>query len=185
MQNEPCFHAEIERRLKRLDRVVPAVGISRKIRLAHPANDMLEPPAISHTGGKGQEENVAAGNEGARKPVFEHRDFDVTRERRLADFPQNAEIDGVIVTEALDPVGKCQRQFAADVLAALEFDHMTLPVIKPDSFDALELVQRPGEAGCRILPARKEHKGAIVIEVHAKSFSLLCLSHASAFLTPL
>src|ERR1700722_4255992 len=185
MQNEPCFHAEIERRLKRLDRVVPAVRISGKIRLAHPANDVLEPPAIGHTGGKGQEENVATGNEGAREPVFEHRDFDVTREPRLADFPQNAEVDGVVITEAPDPIGKFQRQFATYVLAALEIDHMTLPVIKPDCFDALELVQRPGEAGCRILPTRKEHKGAIVIEVHARSFSLLCLSHASAFLTPL
>src|ERR1700689_4891670 len=173
MQNKPCFHAEIERRLKRLDGVVPAVGISRKIRLAHPADDMLEPPAISHTGGKGQEKNVAAGNEGARKPVFEHRDFDVTRERRLADFPQNAEVDGVVVTEALDPVGKFQRQFATDVLAALEFDHMTLPIIKPDCFDALELAQRPGEAGCRVLPARKKHKSAIVIEFHAGPFSLV------------
>jgi len=42
-----------------------------------------------------------------------------------------------------------------------EFDGVPLAVVETDGLDARETLQRPGEANCRVLPAREENKCGI------------------------
>ena len=66
------LHAEIERRLHRLDRLVAAIGIAGEIRLAHAADDMAHAPPIGQRGREGEEQKIAAGHESSRQPVGAH-----------------------------------------------------------------------------------------------------------------
>jgi hypothetical protein len=43
---------------------------------------------------------------------------------------------------------------------------MALAVIKADGLDASETVERPGEAGGRILPAREQHQCGVIVRSH-------------------
>ena len=42
-----------------------------------------------------------------------------------------------------------------------EFDDVPLAIIKTNRFDVAELIQRPGQTGCGILTAGKQHKGSV------------------------
>ena len=63
-EHEAALHAEVERDLHGLDRIVPAVRIAGVVGLAHAADDALDAAAIGDGCGIGEEEQVAAGDEG-------------------------------------------------------------------------------------------------------------------------
>src|SRR5690242_16065227 len=119
---------------------------------------MLQPAPITNRRRKGKEQDVAAGHKGVRQPARLEADRAVAGQRRVADPPEHAEIDEVIDAEPFIPLGKVAAQAPLDRLPAIEFNPMALAVIESDRLHARKSGERPGQAGRRILPARKQHK---------------------------
>src|SRR6202040_327086 len=122
------------------------------------ADEMPRPAAIADGGGKGEEQQIAAGDKRIRQAALRESDRGVTGQRRVADLAQDAEIDDVVVAELAAPV----REFAAQALdrrgTAIQLNPMALAVIEPDRLDGGEAGQRPGQAGRRILPSREKNE---------------------------
>jgi hypothetical protein len=68
----------------------------------------------------------------------------------------------VVVAEAHGPIRKIAAERGADGVAHGELDAVALAVVEADGFDMGEAVERPGEAGSRILAAGKQHQRARV-----------------------
>ena len=160
VQHEAAIHAEIERDLHRLDGVVAAIGIARKIRFAHAADDMADAAPIGEGGRKRQENEVSTGHEGVRQAVLAKGDFGPPRQSRLGDRRKRRQSERMVALEALRPGREPVRKRVPYHLALGEFDHMALAVIVADRLDMREALQRPGKAGRRILPAREQHQRA-------------------------
>src|SRR5271154_4205423 len=77
----------------------------------------------------------------------------------------------MVLAEALDPIRKSQRQFLANLGAALQFNGMALSVVKTDRFNVREPIERPRETGRRILSAGEKNECTIVVEFHVHSFN--------------
>jgi hypothetical protein len=60
MEHQALVHAQVKRQLHRLYSVVPAIGIAREVGLAHAANNVPDPSAISDGGSEGQKQKIAA-----------------------------------------------------------------------------------------------------------------------------
>src|ERR1700676_357229 len=58
------------------------------------------------------------------------------------------------------------------MVAALKFDGVTLPVVETEHFGTGKALQRPGEAGRRILSAGKKHQGSLVSQLVAHALPL-------------
>jgi hypothetical protein len=112
VNDKAVVHAERQRHLQRLQSVVAAIGITRIIGLAHAADEMPRPAAIADGGGKGEEQQIAAGDKRIRQSALLESDRGVTGQRRVADLAQDAEIDDVVVAELAAPV----REFPAQTL---------------------------------------------------------------------
>src|SRR5687768_9251550 len=66
-ENKTRLHSEIDCCLKRFDRIVAAIGIARKVCLAHPSNDDFDVAPIGYRCGYCQKKNVPSGDESCRK----------------------------------------------------------------------------------------------------------------------
>src|ERR1700757_2250497 len=97
-------HAERQCRLQRLQGVVAAIGIARIIGLAHAADKMPRSAAVAERGGKGEEQQVAAGHKGIRQSALLKADRSVAGQRRVADLAEDAEINYEIVAELAAPI---------------------------------------------------------------------------------
>ena len=60
MEHKALIHAQVKHQLHRLYGVVPANGIAREVSLAHAANNVPDPPAISDGGSEGQIQKILA-----------------------------------------------------------------------------------------------------------------------------
>ncbi len=120
-QHEAGVHADIERNLHRLDRVVAAIGIAGKIRLAHAADDALQAAPVGERGGKGQEDQVAARHERVGQAPCIGFDRDLARHRRLGDRAERGKIERVIVAEPFAPGRFQRRKLVAHDGALLQF----------------------------------------------------------------
>ena len=60
MEHKALIHAQVKRQLHHLYSVVPAIGIAREVGLAHAANNVPYPLAISDGGNEGQNQEIAA-----------------------------------------------------------------------------------------------------------------------------
>ena len=66
----------------------------------------------------------------------------------------------MVGAEPARPGGEARTEAIEDRRPHVEFDPVALAIIEAQGFDMGEPLQRPGEAGRGILPARKEHDGA-------------------------
>ena len=117
LDDEILFHAEVQRDLHRLQRVVAAIGIAGIIRLAHAADEMAQTAAEGDRGGEREEQQIAAGHEGVGQAVLVGDDGDVARHRRLRDRAEHAEIEQMILAEPARP-GGIARRVASRILRA-------------------------------------------------------------------
>ena len=163
VQHEAVLHAEVERDLQRLDRVVAAIGIAGIVRLAHPAYYVAQAAPVGERGREGQEDDVAAGHEGVGQARGPEPDCRIPRQRRLGDLSQCVEGQGVVLAEPERPGRVDAQQAVPQDGAAVEFDPVALAVIEAQRLDVIEPVQRPGEAGGRILPPREQHEGLAIV----------------------
>jgi len=161
VDHQTALHAEVERRLERLQRVVAAVRIAREIRLAHAAHQALEASAIGDRGRHREEQDVSAGHEGVGQPVFEHAELDVPGERGLADLADHAEVDDAVLAEPCGPIGKCRSDLGEHRAAAVQLDTVALPIVEANGLDMREAGKRPGEASRRVLATGKQHEGFV------------------------
>src|SRR5260370_21996639 len=93
--------------------------------------------------GEGQEQQVAAGYESGRQAVFAERDLGLARERGVADATEHAEIDEMVLAEALGPFGRDPAQRRGDGLAAGKLHLMALTVIDSHPLPPVETSQPP------------------------------------------
>jgi hypothetical protein len=161
VDDETPFHAEIERKLHSLQRVVAAVRIAGIVGLAHAGDDMFHATAIGERPGESKEDQIAAGHEGRRQPGIGKCDCRIAGERRLRDRGERVEREQVVVTEPLPPAFIARRKAFADARAHLQFHRMALAIEEPDGLDMTKTRECPGEAHGRILPAGEQNKGAI------------------------
>lgn len=162
VQYEALFHAEVERHLQRLDRVIAAVGIAGIIRLADAGDDVFEAAAIGEGCGEGEEDEVAAGHEGVGQALVGHGDGDRSRQGGVGDLAEGRETECMVRPQSRRPFGFHRGQPVADRRAAGELDLMTLAIVEAKGLDMAVAVEGPGQAGGRILPAGEEDKGAVV-----------------------
>ncbi len=162
VQHEAALHAEVQRHLQGLHRVVAAIRVAGIIRLAHAGDDVPDAPPVGERGGEGEEDEVAPRHEGVRQARRLEADLGLPRERRVGDGAQRVEGEHVILAEALPPGGVDGREAGAQALPAIELDPVALAVIEAQRLDAGVTVERPGEAGGRILPAGEQDEGRVV-----------------------
>ncbi len=74
MDDEAAVHAERERNLHRLDRVVAAVRIAGEICLAHAGDEMFNAAPVGESCGEAEKYEIAAGHE--RRRQARRGDFD-------------------------------------------------------------------------------------------------------------
>src|SRR5216683_1595394 len=160
LQHEAPVHAQAERDLQRLDGVVAAVRVAGEIGLAHTAHQSAYAPAVGERRGGGEKKQISPGDEGVGESGVAHFDLDVVRHGGRAERGDDAEIEHVVFAEFFSPRGKTLAQLGEDHRAALELDRVALAVVEAHRLDAREIRERPGEAGGRILPARKKHERA-------------------------
>ena len=100
------IHAEIERYLQRLDRLIPAVRVTRKVGLAHPSNDDFMAASISNRRCRCEKKNVSPWNKRRGKTVFAHLDGHFANKGRVADRLEKSQFKYDIFTEPLRPNGE-------------------------------------------------------------------------------
>src|SRR5689334_12935142 len=110
---------------------------------------MPDAPAIPERRREGKEQQVAAGHKGVRQTVLPEPDRAVACQRRVADPPEHAKIDQVILAEPALPFGELAAQPLRDSATAFQLNPVPLAVIEPDRLDPREAAQRPGETGRR------------------------------------
>jgi hypothetical protein len=66
------------------------------------------------------------------------------------------DLENMIFAQARCPARKLLAYLLNDNFSAVELDAVALAVVEADGLDLLEALERPGEAGGRILPAGKE-----------------------------
>jgi hypothetical protein len=147
MEHQPLVHPHVQGDLQRLDRVVAAVRIAGIIRLAHAADEMPELAPDGQGRRQGEEEEVAARDERVGQAVLAEGDLGLSGEGRVADLPQDGEVQQVIVPEPLAPSRRKPGEPSAKVRPAVQLDPVALAVVEADGLDPLEPLQRPGEAG--------------------------------------
>lgn len=169
-EHEATLHAEVQRHLKRFDRIVPAIGIARKIGFAHAAHDAAEGPPIRESARIGEKEQVAPGHESVRQAFRHGCDFNVMRHRGgTKGGHRGADIKHVIGSKA---GSETLPEGSANAIAAVQFHTMALAVEKAERFDMRKLVQRPGQAGCAILAAGEQYQHPLCAQtiVHDRSY---------------
>lgn len=146
----------IDRDLERLHCIVSAVGVTRIVGLAEAGDGVFQTALMSHDRRQGEEDEVTAGHEGARKPVRPLRERQIRREGARAHLLENSQVDDVVTAEPRSPFRIDAGDARADQLAAIHLDRVPLAVREADGLDMLVAGQRPGQAGRGILTARKE-----------------------------
>src|SRR5258708_30890248 len=159
LDRETAVHAERERNLRRLDRVVAAIRVAGEIGLAHAADEYVVGPSISDGGSQGEKDEIAAGHERVRQLRLLHLEFHLAGERGLADLAEEAEIQQVAFAEPRSPLRKGGGQQLQDALARIELGSMALAVVETDGLDTLVAPERPGQPGPGVLSSREEHQG--------------------------
>jgi hypothetical protein len=157
LEREARVHAQAERDLQRLDRVVAAIGIAREVRFAHAADQYADAAPVGRRAGEGEEEQVAPGYEGVRQARGLHADFHVVRHRGGAEPAQHVELQQMIAAEARRPARKFAPQPREDARPAIELGAVALPVVEADGLDARVALERPGQADGRILAAGEQN----------------------------
>ena len=158
LEQKAPVHAERQRDLHRLERVVAAVGIARVIRLAHAADQHVDVAPVGDRGRVCEEQQVAARNERVRQPRVRHPYLGCAGERGARQLPQLAHRDEVIFTEPARPAREAGAQSVQHERPHLEFDGVPLSVVEPDRLDLAVAVERPGEAGGGILTSGEQHE---------------------------
>ena len=97
MNHETAFHPQIERELHAFDRIVATIGITGEVCLAHAGNQMLHSPPVGERTRKGEENEIAAGNEGRRQPARAHLNGNVPSEGCVGNRCERAELEHVIL----------------------------------------------------------------------------------------
>ena len=65
----------------------------------------------------------------------------------------------MIISESFSPLRLKLRHFFAHAYATLQFRLMPLSIVNTNRFHSSKTLERPAEAGSRILPSRKKDKG--------------------------
>src|SRR5262245_48870082 len=99
--------------------------------------------AITHRGGKCEEQQVAARDKSVRPPCCINRRRWLAGQRRIADLPQHAQIDDVVTGKLAVPLRALAPQTLHHTLPAIELDTMALAVIETDSFNRSKARERP------------------------------------------
>jgi hypothetical protein len=163
LEREALPHTERDGDLQRFDRVVATIGITGEIGLAHAANDHTEFATISQRGSELKKKQIATRHERIRQTVFLKFDFNIARQRGVGELPEHAQINHVIVAQALRPFRKLFANRSDHLLPRFEFDAMTLTVIEAHGFHVRIPRERPREARRGILSAGEEHKCTLMI----------------------
>ena len=157
VQDKPTLHSKIERDLESLDRVVSAIRISGIIGFTHAGDDIAEATTVSQGCGKGQEDQIAARHERVWQPAFAHLDGCIPRQRRVGNLTERGQTNRVFLSEAPGPGRVLFAHALADLTAAFQLHTMTLTVVKANGLDRGKPLQRPSQAGGRILASREKH----------------------------
>src|SRR5204862_23210 len=103
MQLEILGHAEIERRLQRLDGLVAAIRIAGIIRLAHAADDVADAAPVRQRRRAGEKHQIAAGHKGVGQAVLAHCNGDIACQRGIGNFGQRRDFERVVLAEFCCP----------------------------------------------------------------------------------
>src|SRR6185312_1143364 len=155
---EGAADAEGQDPLHRVHGLAPAVRIARIVRLAHAADQGVQPAPVGERGGIGQEDEIAPRYEGRGQPALGGLDRPLGGQRGLADGAERADIQMVVRADTLAPYGKFGPQPRPDIKARRELRGVSLAVVEAHGLDPLEPVQRPGQADAGVLSAREEHE---------------------------
>src|SRR5690242_20535996 len=128
VNDETTVHPERQCRLQRLQGVVSAIGVAGIVGFAHLADKVPRRAAVTESGGEGKEQQIAAGDKSVRQAALLEGDRDVAGQRRIADLPEYAQINEVVLAELAAPIGKFTAQPLDKAGAAVELDAMALAV---------------------------------------------------------
>ena len=154
---EALIHAERQRYLHRLERVITAVGIARIVGLAHAADQHADVASIGDRGRIGEKQQIAARHEGGRQTLRADADLCRLGQRRVGQPAQLAHRDQVVVTEPRCPKREEFAQRSEYPRSHLQFDRVALAVVEADGLNPFIARQCPGEAGRRVLSAREQN----------------------------
>src|SRR5476651_2621904 len=160
-QLDARVHAEVERHLQGLHRVVAAVGITGEIGLAHAADQHRQAAPVGHRGRHRHEQQVATGDEGVRQAVGLGLDGDIVRHRRLRNARNQRQVDHVVFAETFGPQRRLGAQLGQQRRAHRQLDGMALAVIEADGLDARVTRQRPRQTGGGILSTAEQDQRGI------------------------
>ena len=96
---EAAVHAEVEGHLQRLDRVVPAVGVTAIVGLADARDDVLDATTVSQCAGKGQKEQVACRHKRIWQSGSSIFQFFTSGETSIAYLSQNLQVQRMILSQ--------------------------------------------------------------------------------------
>src|SRR5262245_63628981 len=110
------------------------------------AYEMFHPAPICERAGKGEENEIAAGNERRRQPARANLDGDLARERGIGNGRQRPEMKHVILAEPFAPRRLERRDAFTHALPRLKLGAMALLVIEAQRLDASKTLERPRQA---------------------------------------
>ncbi len=131
---------------------------SRKVRLAHAADQHADPAAVGDRTTQGKNSTVRPGTKYVGKPSALQPDLRVVRHRGDADLREHAQVQQVVVAEPGGPLRKAVPNRLPHDQALVQLDRVALAVVEGDRLHMRVARQRPGEAGGRILPAGEQHQ---------------------------
>ena len=148
--------AQVQRKLHGLERVIAAVGVAGVIGLTHAGDDAAQPATPRDGAGAGQEQQVAAGDEGVRQAFVGHHDRLFGGQRGLAQAgDRRGQVHHVVRPQIRGGQG------LADRLPAVEFDGVPLAVAEADRLHMGIAGERPGQAGRGVLPAGEQDQSVV------------------------
>ena len=162
IHHEALLHAEIERDLQRLQRIVAAIGIAGIIRLAHAADEMFDAAPVGDRSGKGEEQQVAPGNESVGQAARGEGDLLVLGERGLAELAEESkDRAGGLRRDAPPMIGKSC--FSAARMSARQSSSIAvaLAVVETDGLDMRIALERPCEARGGVLSSGEEDQRGV------------------------
>ena len=123
---------------------------------------MAQPAPVGQGRPIGQEDEVATWHEGGRQSLVGDLEGALGRHGGLSDRPKAREVDEVVGAQPRRPIWELGGYGLADDLARGHLHSVALTIVEADRLHMLIAGQRPGQADRGVLPAGKQHKGALI-----------------------
>lgn len=166
VQAELLVHRKVKRHIKALDEAVATIGVAAEVGLPNTRNDIIDAVIAGIDGCNRDEEEVSAGYECCRVGVsILLLRFDV--EFRVCQAASGTELADEADVHAFPR----DTRLGTKLFCYLNLCDMPLPIAEAEGMYLVKMLECPVEAGCAVLPARKNNESFHVFIYNLQGFA--------------